>query len=89
MHIGSGPEVDPEALAYEMISLLRSVRTPGGAVSAWGRLPNICSLSCLGVVQLPGAYHPVMESRPSVSRRPASNLCRGIGCDLWVKMGPI
>ena len=29
--------MDPVALAHEMISLLRSVRTPGGAVSAWPR----------------------------------------------------
>ena len=28
MHIGSEPEVDPVALGHEMISLLRSVRTP-------------------------------------------------------------
>jgi len=28
MHIRSEPEVDPVAAAYEMISLLRSVRTP-------------------------------------------------------------
>jgi len=28
MHIRSEPEVGPVALAYEMISLLRSVRTP-------------------------------------------------------------
>jgi hypothetical protein len=34
MHIGSEPEADPVAVAHEMISLLRSVRTPGGAVSA-------------------------------------------------------
>jgi hypothetical protein len=33
MHIGSEPEADPVALAHEMISLLLSVRTPGGAVS--------------------------------------------------------
>ena len=39
MHIGSEPEADPVALAHEMISLLRSVRTPGGAVSAWPRHP--------------------------------------------------
>jgi len=37
MHIRSEPEADPAALAHEMISLLRSVRTPGGAVSAWPR----------------------------------------------------
>jgi len=28
MHIRSEPEADPVALAHEMISLLRSVRTP-------------------------------------------------------------
>jgi hypothetical protein len=28
MHIRSEPEAGPAALAYEMISLLRSVRTP-------------------------------------------------------------
>ena len=28
VHIRSEPEVDPAALAHEMISLLRSVRTP-------------------------------------------------------------
>src|SRR5215470_6198213 len=37
MHIRSEPEADPVALAHEMISLLLSVRTPGGAVSAWPR----------------------------------------------------
>jgi hypothetical protein len=37
MHITSEPEADPAALAHEMISLLRSVRTPGGAVSAFPR----------------------------------------------------
>ena len=34
MHIGSEPEADPVALAHAMISLLRGVRTPGGAVRA-------------------------------------------------------
>ena len=28
MHIGSEPAADPVALAHEMMSLLRSVRTP-------------------------------------------------------------
>src|SRR5262249_5501245 len=34
MHIRSEPAVDPVALAHEMISLLRSVRTPGGTANA-------------------------------------------------------
>jgi len=34
MHIRSEPEVGPVALAYEMISLLRSVRTPA---ARWAR----------------------------------------------------
>jgi len=34
MHIGSEPEAARVALAHEMISLLLSVRTPGGAMSA-------------------------------------------------------
>ena len=52
-HIRSEPEVDPVALAHEMIILLRSVRTLSGAVSARAE-----TVTESGVCQLIAAIRP-------------------------------
>ncbi len=80
MHIRSEPEADPVALAHEMISLLRSVRTPAPRARAAETNRRVGALKdCVGTRHIYGLINHFCACSPVGSRPAGGGLPRAPG----------